>query len=158
MSRSKEIADRAREVLLNGHWIANTNFKEQLLQVTYQQATQQISNLNTIAKLTFHVNYYLVGLLEVFNGGDLTIKDKFSFDMPPVISETDWQRLRDELFNSSEQFAKKIEQMPDALLGQPFVKEEYGSYLRNIDAIIEHCYYHLGQVSLLRKMIMHDHS
>ncbi|MCB0776810.1 MAG: DinB family protein [Chitinophagaceae bacterium] len=145
-------------MLLNGKWIANTNFKEQLLQVTYQQATQQISNLNTIAKLTFHVNYYLVGLLEVFNGGDLTIKDKFSFDMPPVISETDWQRLRDELFNSSEQFAKKIEQMPDALLGQPFVKEEYGSYLRNIDAIIEHCYYHLGQVSLLRKMIMHDHS
>jgi hypothetical protein len=37
------------------------------------------------------------------------------------------------------------------LLSQPFVKDEYGSCLQNIEAQIEHSYYHLGQVSLIKK-------
>ena len=35
-----------------------------------------------------------------------------------------------------------------------FFDEKYGTYLRNIEGMIEHCYYHLGQVSLIRKMIL----
>lgn len=46
--------------------------------------------------------------------------------------------------------------MDDKLLSEPFVKEEYGSYLRNIEAQNEHSYYHLGQVSLIKKLIMQD--
>ncbi|MEM8891667.1 MAG: DUF1572 domain-containing protein, partial [Bacteroidota bacterium] len=34
-----------------------------------------------------------------------------------------------------------------------FVDEKYGTYRRNIDGMIEHCYYHLGQISIIRKMI-----
>lgn len=49
------IANRLREVLLDGHWIANTNFKEQILSLNWEQATQKIGNLNTIAALTFHI-------------------------------------------------------------------------------------------------------
>lgn len=44
--------------------------------------------------------------------------------------------------------------MDDSLQSQPFVKQEYGTYLRNIEAQIEHSYYHLGQISLIKKMIM----
>jgi hypothetical protein len=44
--------------------------------------------------------------------------------------------------------------MDDNLLNQSFVKEEYGSYSRNIEAQIEHSYYHLGQISLLKKLIL----
>jgi len=148
------IAKRLREVLLNGHWIANTNFKEQILSVNWEQATQKIRSLNTIAALTFHVNYYLEGLLQVFNGGNLEIKDEYSFDAPPIRSEMDWKMLVDKFLNNSEHFAFKIEQLPDLMLGQPFVEEKYGSYLRNIEGVIEHCYYHLGQVSLIRKMVI----
>jgi hypothetical protein len=43
--------------------------------------------------------------------------------------------------------------MDDARLDQSFVDEKYGTWLRNIEGVIEHCYYHLGQVSLIRKMI-----
>jgi hypothetical protein len=48
--------------------------------------------------------------------------------------------------------------MEDALLDQPFVDEKYGSYLRNIEGVIEHSYYHLGQISLIRKMIIQPQS
>jgi hypothetical protein len=151
---NKDLANRLREVLLSGKWIANTNFKEQITSISWEQAIEKIENLNTIALLTFHVNYYLKGLLQVFEGGNLEIKDKFSFDMPEIVSETDWLNLVNEFVSNAERFINHVEKMDDNLLTQPFVKEEYGSYLRNIEAQIEHSYYHLGQVSLIKKLIM----
>jgi len=35
----------------------------------------------SIAALTFHINYYVAGVLNVFQGGKLEIRDKYSFDM-----------------------------------------------------------------------------
>lgn len=86
MRRNKELANRLEEVLLNGNWIAGTNFKSQLENVNWKQATQKIEPLNTIASLTFHVNYYLAGILKVFKGGNLEIRDKYSFDLPDINS------------------------------------------------------------------------
>lgn len=151
---NKDLANRLREVLLTGKWIANTNFKEQITSISWEQAIEKIENLNTIALLTFHVNYYLKGLLQVFEGGNLEIKDKFSFDMPEIVSETDWLNLVNEFVSNAERFINHVEKMDDNVLTQPFVKEEYGSYLRNIEAQIEHSYYHLGQVSLIKKFVM----
>lgn len=153
MKTSTHLAKRLEEVLLNGIWIANTNFKDQLERVTWEQATYKIAELNTIAALTFHVNYYLAGLLQVFNGGSLDIRDKYSFDMSPIQSETDWKNLVDEFLTNAENFVHKVAAMPESRFEQPFVLEKYGSYLRNIEGVIEHCYYHLGQVVLVRKLV-----
>jgi hypothetical protein len=150
---NKDLANRLQEVLLNGKWIANTNFKEQIISISWEQAIEKVGNLNTVALLTFHVNYYIKGLLNVIEGGNLEIKDKFSFDMPEITSETDWLNLVNEFVSNAEKFINHVEKMDDNLLIQPFVKEEYGSYLRNIEAQIEHSYYHLGQVSLIKKLI-----
>ena len=154
MKRNQFIANRLREVLLNGKWIANTNFKEQVLSINWQEATQQVGNLNTIALLTFHVNYYLVGLLNVFENGKLEISDRYSFELSEITSEKDWSNLVNDFLNNAEKFANHVEQMDENLLDQPFVEEKYGSYLRNIEGVIEHSYYHLGQVSLIKKMIL----
>lgn len=154
MDRNLTLANRLREVLLYGKWIANTNFKEQILSVTWEQAIYKVENLNTIALLTFHINYYLKGLLNVFNGGHLEIKDKYSFDLAGIQSKTEWDFLVTDFINNSELFANKVEEMNDSLLDQTFVDEKYGSYLRNIEGIIEHSYYHLGQVSLIRKFLI----
>jgi len=154
MAMNKYLANRLREVLLDGKWIANTNFKEQITNTSWRQAIQKIENLNTIALLTFHINYYIKGLLNVFEGGTLEIKDKYSFDLPEIKSETDWNNLVNEFISNSEKFILHVEQLDDKVLNQDFVKEEYGSYLRNIEAQIEHSYYHLGQISLIKKMIL----
>lgn len=156
MKRSLAIADRLREVLLNGHWIANTNYKELLLSITWKQATEKISNLNSIAALTYHINYYLAGLLNSFENGRLEISDKYSFALPDINSESDWNRLVSDFLINSEKFADRVEKMPDDLFDQPFIEEKYGSYLRNIEGVIEHSYYHLGQISLLKKIIMQN--
>jgi hypothetical protein len=153
MTRNLTNASRLREVLLNGHWIANTNYKEQLMNLNWQQATQKVDNLNTIAALTYHINYYLVGLLNAFQNGKLEISDKYSFDLPPIQSEADWDKLVTDFLNNSEKFANQVEQLEDNIFDQPFAGGKYGSYLRNIEGVIEHSYYHLGQICLIRKML-----
>ncbi len=154
MIRNLAIAGRVREVLLDGHWIANTNYKHQLLNINWQQATQKVGSLNTIAALTYHINYYLAGLLNAFENGKLEISDKYSFDLPEIKSAADWDQLVTGFLHNAKKFADRVERLDDRLLDQQFMDEKYGSYLRNIEGVIEHSYYHLGQISLIRKMIM----
>ena len=52
MTQSHLIANRIREVLLSGTWIANTNYQHQLSTVSWQQATHKVDGLNTIAPPT----------------------------------------------------------------------------------------------------------
>ncbi|WP_042721046.1 DinB family protein [Flavobacterium sp. B17] len=153
MSTTLQLAKRFREVILDGLWIANTNFKDQLSNVNWEQATTKIGSLNTIAMLTFHIDYYIEGLINVFEGGDLEIRDKYSFDLPAIESQDQWETLVNKLLSDAEKFANLLEQMPDSKMNEPFVDEKYGTYLRNIDGMIEHCYYHLGQITLIRKLL-----
>lgn len=153
MSSISQLSKRFREVLLDGFWIANTNFKDQLSDVTWEQATAKLGSLNTIAALTFHIDYYIEGIVNVFEGGDLEIRDPFSFDLPPIESQKEWEELLNKLWKDSERFASLLEQMEERKLDDVFVDEKYGTYRRNIDGMIEHSYYHLGQVTLIKKLL-----
>ncbi|MDR6761809.1 putative damage-inducible protein DinB [Flavobacterium sp. 2755] len=153
MKNTVEIANRFRETILNGTWIANTNYKHQLENLDWKIAVTPVKNLNTISILAQHIHYYINGINNVFKGGLLDIKDKFSFDFPPITSQEDWQTFLDKFWNSSEEFASFIEQMPDEKLDHVFVDEKYGTYKRNIEAMIEHSYYHLGQIVLIKKLL-----
>lgn len=153
MTRNITIANRLREVYLNGRWIANTNYKEQIQLVNWQQATQKISNLNTIAALVYHINYYLSGILNAFENGRLEISDKYSFDLPQISSETGWTKLVADFLSNAEKFAEKVQEMDDNMFDKIFIDEKYGTFLRNIEGVLEHSYYHLGQISLMRKLI-----
>jgi hypothetical protein len=139
--------------MLNGQWVAQTNFKDQLTQISWEQANSKIGPHNTIAILTFHVDYYIGGLVDFFENGQLEIRDKFSFDAPPIHSKEDWEARKEKLYNNAEKFAQAVESMSNHQLNEVFVDEKYGTYHRNIDGMIEHAYYHLGQVSLIRKLI-----
>ncbi|WP_347220184.1 DUF1572 domain-containing protein [Chryseobacterium sp.] len=153
MNSALQLAKRFREVLLDGLWIANTNFKDQLSDVTWKQAVTKVGSLNTIAMLTFHIDYYIAGIIPVFEGGQLTIKDKYSFDLPPIESQEQWDALLNKLWSDSETFAVLLEKMPDSKLDEVFADEKYGTYQRNIDGMIEHAYYHLGQITLIKKLL-----
>lgn len=154
MSSVLQLARRFREVMLDGLWIANTNFKDQLSDVTWEQAVTRVGSLNTIAMLTFHIDYYIAGLVKVFEDGDLDIKDKYSFDLTPIESQEQWENLLTKLWMDSEKFAELLEKMPDSKLDEIFVDEKYGTYQRNIDGMIEHAYYHLGQITLIKKLLI----
>ncbi|UWY30402.1 DUF1572 domain-containing protein [Flavobacterium sp. TR2] len=153
MKSTTEIANRFREVILNGTWIANTNFKDQLENLDWKIAVSPIQGLNTIAALAQHIHYYINGINQVFKGGTLDIKDKFSFDFPPIHSQEQWENFLTKFWNEAEEFASLVEQMSDSKLHENFVDVKYGTYKRNIEAMIEHSYYHLGQIVLIKKQL-----
>ena len=76
--------------------------------------------------------------------------------MVDLKNNEEWQSLKNDLFYQSETLAKYIEEINDAKLQQDFFDEKYGSYLRNIDGQVEHAYYHLGQIVLLKKMLTYS--
>lgn len=153
MDNTHQIAGRFREVILNGTWIANTNYRDQLTGLSWKIAVDKVDSLNTIALLAQHVHYYIKGIINVFEGGSLDIKDKYSFDFAPIESQDQWDGFLMKFWSDSEKFASLVEQMPDQKLSDVFVEEKYGTYQRNIEAMIEHGYYHLGQIVLIRKML-----
>ncbi len=153
MKLSQLLADKLKEVLTEGQWVIGTNFKAQIEDLNWEEATQKMHGLNTIADLTFHTNYYIAGVAHVLEGGSLDIRDKHSFDYPPLASEQDWRNLVHKFCADAERFIQLVENLPEEKLQQTFVDEKYGTYHRNIEVIVEHTYYHFGQVVLLRKMM-----
>lgn len=153
MNNQLKLANRFREVILNGTWIANTNFKNELSKINWKIVIKKRENLNSIAALAQHIHYYIKGIKNVFLGGRLEISDKYSFDFPEIQSEEEWLNFLAEFWKDSEELALLIETMEETKLNAYFVEEKYGSYYRNIDAMIEHSYYHLGQIVLINKIL-----
>jgi hypothetical protein len=152
MNLSQELAKHFREVFSGGNW-TDVNLKKSLEGVSWQQATTKVYSLNTIAALVYHINYYVAAVLPVLQGGQLDASDKYSFDLPAIQSERDWEALLDKVWSDAENFAAVVEQFPQEKLWDDFSEGKYGNYLRNIQGIIEHTHYHLGQIVLIKKML-----
>lgn len=153
MNTNEFLAARLEEVFINGTWIANTNYRIQLQKLSWEKATEKIAGLNTIAALTFHINYYLNGILEAMKTGELTIKDQYSFNTLAITNQNEWTDLVQDLLKNAKSFISTVRQMDDEILNRPFFDKKYGTYYRNIEGVIEHSYYHLGQIALLNKLL-----
>ena len=153
MNLTSQIARHFREVHFGGNW-TSVNLKDSLAGITWQQATTKVYSLNTIAALVYHINYYVSAVLKVLEGGSLDAHDKYSFDLPLIQSDEDWEKLLNKTWTDAKNFASLIEQLPESKLENDFSEKKYGSYYRNLHGIIEHTHYHLGQIVLIKKIIL----
>jgi hypothetical protein len=150
---SAQIATQLRAVYFGGNW-TSVNVKDTLADVTWQQATTQVYSFNTIATLVYHTNYYISAVAKVLQGEPLNASDKYSFDHLPVLSQEDWETLLIKTWSNVENFANLIKQLPESKLWETFAEERYGTYYRNLHGIIEHTHYHLGQIVLIKKLLL----
>ncbi|MGJ1266985.1 DUF1572 domain-containing protein [Sphingobacterium spiritivorum] len=142
-----------RDVHFGGNWTC-VNLNDTLQNINWIQATTPVYNLNTIAMLVFHVNYYVVAITDVLTGKPLTSQDKFSFDLKPITSEEEWQHLIQKMLQDAKNLAILIENLNPSYLDLEFTDPKYGTYYRNLLGIIEHTHYHLGQISILKKIVI----
>jgi hypothetical protein len=152
MTLTTLIAKHIREVHFGGNW-TDSNLRDQLADVNWQTATAKLDNLNTIAALVFHINYYVGAIVKVLEGGPLDASDKFSFDVPPIQSEADWQALLEKTWRDADTFVSLIEKMPEAQLWDTFADPRYGDFYKNLVGVTEHAHYHLGQIAMLKKLL-----
>ena len=153
MELTAQLAKHFRDVHTGGNW-TTSNLKDNLENVSLKIATTRIGNFNTIAVLVFHMNYYVSAILNVFRGTPFKAHDKYSFDLPLLNSEDDWQKLVKKTFSEAEELAVYIEKLPPEKLFEPFVDPKYGNYLRNLLGVTEHNHYHLGQIAIIKKMVL----
>lgn len=152
MRVSNEIASHLRGVFFGGNWTW-VNMKTTLEDVSWQQATEKVGSLNTIAVLVYHTNYYVGAILHVLQGLPLTAHDKYAFDCPPITDAASWESLVHKSLTEARALAELVEQLPDEKLHDIFAEEKYGTYYRNLHGLIEHTHYHLGQIALIKKML-----
>lgn len=155
MNPTSQIAKHFKDVHFGGNW-TSVNLKDTLQGITWQQATTQVYNFNTIAVLVYHMNYYVSAVTKVLQGEPLNAKDAYSFDHPPIQSPEDWEKLLNKVWTEAENFAVLIEQLSEEKLGDDFTDKKYGNYYRNLHGIIEHVHYHLGQIVLIKKILMFE--
>lgn len=153
MNSPELLAKHLRDVHFGGNW-TTSNLKDNLAGVSWQQATRQVYELNTIATLVFHTSYYISAVLKVLQGEPLQAHDKYSFDLPPIHSQEDWENLLHKTWADTESLAALVEQLPETKLWEPFTDEKYGTYYRNLLGIIEHTHYHLGQIAVIKKILL----
>lgn len=154
MSHTTYLANRFREVMIRGTWIANTNYWDQISKIDVTQANWSGTGFNSIADIVRHIHYYVAGIKQVLLGYPLSISDKFSFNFTRLANQEAWTDLLMAFKTDVEEFATLLEQMEEATLDRIFVDEKYGDYRRNMEGMIEHCYYHLGQIVLIRKLLV----
>lgn len=152
MNLTSQIAQQFRAVYFGGNW-TSVNLKDSLADVDWQQATTQVLSFNTIAVLVYHTNYFISAVSRVLQGAPIDAHDKYSFDLPPIRSQEDWENLLTQTWRDAENFATLVEQLPVDQLQETFVNEKYGNYYRNLHGLIEHMHYHLGQIILIRKLL-----
>jgi hypothetical protein len=155
MNPSKQIAQHFREVHFGGNW-TSVHLQAVLADVNWKQATTPVYSFNTIATLVHHTGYYVQALIDVLQGKPLLAKDEYSFDHPPIHSQDDWETMLEKVWANAEQAAGLIEALPEARLWENFADEKYGKHYRNIHGMIEHLHYHLGQIVLIRKMLLRE--
>ena len=105
---------------------------------------------------SYHVYYYIDAQLRVLEGGALDSHDALSWETPEFTDEVSWKTFLGRSWEQVEMLATLIEALPDERLWEPFAGGKYGNYYRNLSGVIEHCFYHLGQIVLIRKAMGED--
>lgn len=156
MNPAPHIARHLRGVYIGGNW-TDVNLKDTLAGLDWRMATAQTGYSHSIAALVFHINYFIGAVLKVLQGGPLDAHDRFSFDLPPISSQQDWEALMQKTFTEAESLALLVEQLPESKLWEDFTDKKYGSYYSNLQGLIEHTHYHLGQIVIIKKQLMKTH-
>ena len=155
MNLSSQLAKHFRDVHFGGNW-TTSNLRDNLDGVTWQMAITKVDNLNTIGMLVFHMNYYVSAILNVFRGTPFNAHDKYSYDLPPIKSQQEWDTLIQKTFSEAEELATYIEKVPEEKWMETFVDPKYGNFLRNILGVTEHNHYHLGQIAIIKKILLSE--
>lgn len=146
------IAKQFRDVHFGGNW-TYVNYRDTLADVTWQQAITKVQSFNTIATLVNHVSYYIAVVQRVLEGGPLEGKDELSFAHPPIENQEQWEAILTKFWSDAENYARILEQFPDSKLTETFCLEKLGTYFRNVQGMVEHHHYHLGQIVIIKKLL-----
>lgn len=151
-SLSNLLADNLIRVYNGSNW-SDVSILESIKSLTFTQA--QIvtpASQNTIASIVHHIKYWNDIIVERIGGNYPIVPEVNGFDVAVLESEADWQALLEETERSFVRLAEEIRKITTQQWDERPVPE--ASTLReNAFGIVEHAYYHLGQIVMLTRLV-----
>lgn len=146
------IAGQLAEVYNGNNW-TDVSIADTIKDITWQEAQQKTdASSNTIASLLHHLYYWNGILMQRIKGDDPSIPEVNGYDVEELKNENDWDELKNKTHASFMQLADAIKKFSEEKLEETYA-EGKSSYHKNFQGIVEHAYYHLGQVVILKKII-----
>ena len=155
MNLSKELAIRIRSIYFGGNW-TGSNLKDNLDGLTWELALEKRNNFNSIASIIYHMNYYMHAVLRELKGKSLEAKDELSFNHPKINNQEDWKQFLKETWDIAKNLSNEVEQLQEKKLDEFFTNDKHGTFYRNIQGVIEHNHYHLGQINIIINLLSTD--
>ncbi len=146
------IAKQVIEVYEGNNW-TDVSIMETLQDINFEEATTITSaSVNSIAMLLHHCNYYNEMVCQRLMGNTPQANESNGFDLPEILSENDWNALKEQSRLSAQQLADAIREFPENKLTE--INPASGdSFYKTIAGVTEHTHYHLGQMVILKNYI-----
>jgi len=145
------IAQHVIEAHEGGNWTSNS-IKETLQDVSLSAATNvTAASQNTIAAILHHLSYWNRVMIQRIAGIAVEIPDSNGFDVPAITTDQEWKALQEDNIKSAHELASAIRAVDPEDLTSPILPG-YSSTYKNLQGTVEHIHYHLGQMTMLKRL------
>ena len=152
MTLPQHLGKHFRQAYTGGSF-SERNLREELSDMPLSVARRTTPGGNSVLALVYHLHFYVRGVASVLAGGPLDTDDAASWATPAVTTEEAWRALVDEVLREGEVLAKALEALPEEGVWAPFHDPRYSSVFTNAMGVLEHVYYHLGQIVIVKRAI-----
>ena len=91
--------------------------------------------------------------MQRIKGINPSVPETNGFDVNELKNENDWNELKEKTHQSFIQLADAVKNFPEEKLFETSPTGK-SSYYKNFQGIVEHAHYHLGQIVILKKLIL----
>lgn len=156
MNFSEAISIQVKEAYEGNSW-SDVCVKDILEDIQFDEAiTVTVASPNSIASLLYHIMFYNRAICQRLSGEEPYINDANGFDLPLLRDEIEWKQLQVDAMDAARALSDAIRKFPQEKLFEenPVGK---GTFYKKFHGVIEHNYYHLGQILILKKLIRSSH-
>lgn len=152
MKITEAITVQLMEAFEGGNW-TDVDVTHTLQDVNLHEATLRTkASPNTIASLLYHIGFYNSVIVQRLEGEQPEIDANNGFNMPELHTEKDWKELRENVMRSAKELAHAILSLDEEKLSEP-INQGGSRIYKSVHGVIEHTYYHLGQIVVLKNLI-----
>ncbi|GAB3414515.1 DinB family protein [Niabella aquatica] len=153
MNLKEYIAQHLMDVHSGNNW-TEVNLSHTIKNISWQQAIIITPfSPNSIAMLVHHISYWNRAVAQRGTGTQPVINKENGMNVPPITSETEWEKLKKDNLVSAHELATVIEGYDEGNLFSPILANHSSAY-KNFQGQVEHVHYHLGQIVMIKNFLL----
>ncbi|MBS1680105.1 MAG: DinB family protein [Bacteroidetes bacterium] len=131
------------------------NMVKMLSDVSADAAANRPHKLNhSIAEIVCHITAWRQFVIEKIKGNaEYEVWDtELNWRNIKSLNEPEWKSIKDSLQSCQTEFLQQVEKLSEAQLSAPVTGRKYNFRLM-LQGIVQHDIYHLGQISMIKKLV-----